>query len=141
MDLKEFKQYVPELGQAAFGQPCKEFSVTYEVEQALRVIRGVMESKSKDLQTPFDNSGMRFKNDVFEVNAYDWSECDCGYGWDDNIKECTCGHEPQAYNFKWKDFEVSWYKHYRRGNSMNREIDKPEVSAMLSECVKSLLNE
>lgn len=78
------KKYEPELGQAVFGQPYKEIGCTGNVENALRTIRGLMESKTKTKYTPFDNSGERFKNDVFECNAYDWSECNCSGSWDDD---------------------------------------------------------
>ena len=135
------KKYEPELGQAVFGQPYKELGVSGNVENALITIRGFMESKSKTKYTPFDNSGERFKNDVFECNAYDWSECNCLGSWDDDWtgEKCTCGWKPQTYNFKWKDFEVSWYKYLGRGMSMNRKIKDKELSAMLSECLGSLL--
>jgi hypothetical protein len=135
------ENYEPELGQSLFGQPYKELGVNGNVENALRTIRGLMESKSKTGYTPFDNSGERFNNGVFECNAYDWSECNCEGSWDNGWTEesCTCGWEPQLYNFKWRDFEVSWYKYLGRGMSMNREIGGEELSSMLSECMKSLL--
>lgn len=136
------KKYKPELGQAVFGQPYKEISCPSYVETALTTIRGLMEIQSETGYTPFDNSGERFKNDVFECNAYDWSDCtckdSCKDGWTQD--KCTCGWKPQTYNFKWKDFEVSWYKYLGRGMSMNREIDGKELYIMLSECLDSLRN-
>lgn len=134
------KKYKPELGQMVFGQPHKELGVPGSVENALTTIRGLMESKSKN--SPFGNSGERFKNHVFECNAYDWSECRCSGSWDNDWSDekCTCGWKPQLYNFKWNDFEVSWYKYLGRGMSMNREIKSKELNKMLSECLSSLTN-
>lgn len=135
--------YEPELGQAVFGQPHQTFQCPNYLEQALKSIRNVMEVNKTcgSDYTPFDNSGERFKNDVFEANAYDWSECRCEGSWDDDWTQdkCTCGWQPQLYNFKWKDVEVSWYKYLGRGMSVNRQVSEAETQTLLSECLKSLL--
>lgn len=92
--------------------------------------------------SPFDNTGFRFKNDVFEANAYDWSECNCEEAlaeyeeWD--AKKCTCGYTPQTYNFKYGDFEASWYKHFNRGFTCNKELPQTEINKMLINCLNSL---
>lgn len=86
--------------------------------------RVVWNVTQKEFANPFENSGNveGFKNDVFEVHAYDW------------------GDEPEFdYNFKWKDFEVSWYKYMGRGMWTNRPMGVIEGVTMLEECIQSLL--
>ena len=73
---------------------------------------------------PFRNTGdvKGFKNDVFEVHAFDW------------------GDEPIFdFNFKYKDFEVSWYKYLGRGMTMNKKIDLDFIEQMYQDCVKSIV--
>lgn len=125
--------YEPELGQL-FGQPHQELSCPEYVYKTLDALRAHFSLSNGVLNTPFDNSGERFKNDTFEANAYDWSECMC----EDEDAPCSCGHVPQAYNFKWRNFEVSWYKYLGRGMSMNRKTSKEECLEMYKECAKSL---
>ncbi len=116
--------YEPELGQAIFGQPFKQFEVPSYVEAALGLIReevGRVEWNNRQkIFDPFGNTGQEYKNDVFEANAYSW----------DDSKE-------QPYNFKWKDFEVSWYKYFGRSMSMKREISPEETAIMLEECLQA----
>lgn len=132
--MSESKKYEPELGQSLSAN-YMELSCPSYVEKALGAIKSVMEVSKKNYYTPFSNSGEKFKNDVFEANAFDWSECMC-YDLPDD--ECKCGHIEQTYNFKWKDFEVSWYKYLGRGMSINRAITQDETNKMLSECLESL---
>jgi len=115
------KDYEPELGQAIFGQPTQRYELSSDVQIALETIQHAMLLRCEYGSTPFSNCGMRYKNDTFEANAYSWDE-----------------DEEQPYNFKWKDFEVSWYKHFRRGASMNREMSNEEAIHMLSECLDSI---
>jgi hypothetical protein len=138
------ENYTPELGQYFNGQPWNEYGVPGFVEKALESIRAVMETLpqfKKYQYTPFDNAGEQFKNEVFECNAYSWAECQCDGAWDDDWTDdkCTCGHIPQTYNFKYKDFEVSWYKYLGRGMSMNRPITQGEMADILSDCLSSLI--
>lgn len=78
-----------------------------------------------NIDNPFDNSGTEFKNEIFEVISYDWRE-----DYDKGII--------QPYNFKWRDFEVKWYKYLGRGMECNREISNDEIDVMLNECLKSI---
>ena len=73
---------------------------------------------------PTENSGSEFTNDTFGMRAYDWSE-------------------PEEYlpNFKYKDFEVEWYKYLSRGMKTNRDITPDEINSMLVDCLKSLEHE
>lgn len=118
--------YEPELGQAAFGQPYKTYTVPQYVEAAFMMIdneldRVMWNTTQEEWPSPFQNTGNGYKNDTFEVEAYSWDE-----------------EYEQPYNFKWKDLEVSWYKHMRRGASMNRETSPAEIAEMLVECLESL---
>lgn len=93
-----------------------EFNTPDDVIETLQVINTLL----NELYSPFENTGARFKNDVFEVQAYDW------------------GNDDQPYNFKYKDFEVKWYKYLGRCTEQNRKISKLELDNMLYECILSL---
>lgn len=119
-------KYEPELGQAVFGQPFKEYGVPNAMDAFLESIRAdldnVMWNKhQKEYDSPFGNTGNSFKNDVFEVQAYSWDE-----------------DTEQPYNFKWKDLEISWYKYLGRGMSMNQEFNLVKATQMLEECLASI---
>lgn len=113
---------MPELGQMVFGQPWKSYEASIETECALKTIQGFMAALNNFGDTAFEFG--KFKNDVFEVEAYSWDD-----------------EYDQPYNFKWRDFEVSWYKHLGRGVTCNRGISRKELKEMVVECIKSLLNE
>lgn len=120
------KRYEPELGQIAFGQPFKEFQASELLIAALEAIREELarvywNNNQKEIDDPFGNTGGKYKNKTFEVEAYSWNE-----------------KKRQPYNFKWKDFEVSWYKYLGRGTSCNREISPNEINDMLEDCLKSI---
>lgn len=70
---------------------------------------------------PTENNGSEFTNDTFEMRAFDWSE-----------------PEEYAPNFKYKDFEVGWYKYLGRGMETNRAISPDEINEMLIDCLNSL---
>lgn len=91
----------------------------------------IMENRSQEeYDSPFYNSGnvAGYKNDTFEVHAYDWC-------WD--VEDSR----PRPVNFKCGDIEVTWYKHYRRGCWVNREITENEALVMFNKCVASLQRE
>lgn len=104
------------------------FSVSNLCEAALysikRDLNRVMWNKRQtDYDSPFDNTGnvTGFKNDVFEVHAYDWNE-----------------ETKQIFNFKWESVEISWYKRCGRGMSCNQELTFEKIDQMLNECTASL---
>ena len=70
---------------------------------------------------PTENNGSEFVNDTFEMRAFDWS-----------------GPEEYTPNFKYKDFEVEWYKNLGRGMEKNRDITPEEINIMLVDCLNSL---
>lgn len=117
--------YIPELGQAVFGQPHKELEVPRIVEAALLMIseelNRVQSNKYSDWNNPFDNTGNKYECPIFTVEAYSWNE-----------------DYAQPFNFKWRGFQVSWYKYFGRGMSMNREISSMELIYMLNECMDYL---
>lgn len=73
--------------------------------------------------SPFSNSGNNYKGECFEVNAYAWDTED------DDI---------QNYNFKYKDIEISWYKHLGRDTTINREIKPEEAIEMFDTILKEI---
>ena len=118
--------YKPELGQAVFGQPFKQFECPDWVEAFLRAIESELgrvqwNLNQEEYSSPFGNTGNKYKNHVFEVEAYDWDE-----------------EREQPYNFKWRDLEIGWYKYCGRGMSMNRELTPDEGVVMLNECLSSV---
>ena len=115
--------FEPEFGQLVMGQPPQEFETPGYVDAALEFLAEMFfEDKNISKENPFRNTGYSWKNNVFEVHAYDWNE--------DHIQE---------YNFKYKDIKVSWYKYLGRGSSINREVTPVECWEMLKECVESLI--
>jgi hypothetical protein len=120
------KKYIPELGQASFGQPPKEFECPEYVVALLEKIESLLSKvmwnlKQKEYDSPFSNTGNKFKNKTFKVEAYNWNES-----------------ITQKYNFKWEDVEISWYKYLGRGSSINQKITKTKAIRMFNECIKSI---
>jgi hypothetical protein len=118
--------YQPELGQMMFGQPSHALSVPVDVELALDAISNAASVYCGfgAFESPFSNSGARYEWSCFAVHAYDWGD-----------------DQSQQWNFKWRDFEVSWYKYLGRGMSRNRKISKAELQEMLTECLTALMTE
>lgn len=119
--------YEPELGQALFGQASQEYKVSEVLKAAILMIsrelkRVMWNIHQKELDSPFENTGASWECDTFAVEAYSW---------DDKYE--------QPYNFKYKDIEVSWYKYFGRGMSVNRNVTPDEVSTMLNDCLDALL--
>lgn len=117
--------YQPELGQALFGQPFKEHTVPEIMDAALSFIRYRLDTvmwniHQEEYASPFGNTGNSFKNEVFEVHAYSWSDDD------------------QPFNFAWRDLRISWYKYLGRGMSANCDITPELASKCLVECLSSL---
>lgn len=118
-------KYSPEVGQALFGQPwqpleCPVWVIAFLDKISSELDRVMWNKNQEEYNSPFSNGGNSFKNDVFEVNAYSW------------------GDEIQPYNFKWKDVEISWYKHSWRGTTINHELDPHKGIEMMNECIASI---
>ena len=119
-------KYIPELGQAIFGQPHQEFEVPEIWIAALQAISYQLDThmwnkhQVEYQDNPFSNSGGEFKNDTFHAVAYSW------------------GDDEQPYNFKWRDIEISWYKYLSRGTSSNKVLTPEMANECLIDCLKSL---
>lgn len=72
-------------------------------------------------ESPFDNTAETFKNDVFEVQPYNW---------DDEVE--------QQYNFKCDDVEISWYKYLGRDTTINDNFEEKYLIEIFNKCIKSL---
>lgn len=77
----------------------------------------------EEYQSPFENTANSFKNDVFEVQAYDWN---------DDVE--------QPYNFKCNDIEISWYKYLGRDTTINGEYEPQKIIDMFNKCLQSILD-
>jgi hypothetical protein len=112
--------YEPELGQAVFCQPNQRFEPPMMLLEGLEMIAGYLVNIVGIDNDPFDNTGSKYKNETFEVQAYSW------------------GNEEQPYNFKYKGIEISWYKYFSRGVSVNRQLSEDEIMDMVKDCIDSL---
>ena len=116
-----------ELGNMAFNPntnqdfECEEFIVALLRELDRSLSRAMWNIHQKEYESPFNNTGNSFKNDVFEVQAYNWN---------DEIS--------QDYNFKWKDVKISWYKYLGRDTTINALISTYEAKEMFNECLESI---
>lgn len=77
----------------------------------------------EEYQSPFENTANSFKNDVFQVQAYDWN---------DDVE--------QPYNFKCDDIEISWYKYLGRDTTINGEYEPQKIIDMFNKCLQSILD-
>ena len=145
--INEMKQYEPELGQSVYGNPYKQYDLSDSdpLYSALEAIRRFIEAVYWDDELdPFANSGDELRGDTFHIQAYSWALCECDF-LNDEPEECTCGYEEQKYNFRWdgtdeiEPIEVSWYKYFPRGNSVNRETTVEETQLMLREIISYLM--
>jgi hypothetical protein len=119
-------QFVPELGQAAFGQPHQEHAVPDIMLAAMTMVsdelsRVMWNIHQTDYHSPFHNTGNDFRNDVFHAVAYSW------------------GDDEQPYNFAWRDLRISWYKHMGRGCSSNIPVTPDLASQCLDDCLASIM--
>ena len=125
------KEYEPELGQAIFGQPwksveCPEYMVA--LLEGIRIRIGL--AGGNEYQGEFDPFDDWDDAEIFNRDHKDMGFEVWPYSWNDDIE--------QKYNFKFKNIEISWYKHLGRGMSMNREITKEEAIDLFDGCAKNL---
>ena len=100
------------------------------IERFLSTLRNIFDLLEYKLEktveirgNPFDCGSEYYEGKYFTIYPYSYDE--------DNI---------QYYNFKWRDIEISWYKHIGRGVCVNRsEIGREEFLEMTRECVSELL--
>jgi len=115
--------FEPEMGQAIFGQPYQELGCPEYIIALLQYLEYEMELCEcfDDGDSPFRNTGNRYANEVFQVEAYCWDE-----------------EVQQPWNFKYQNIEISWYKWLGRGTSINRKITPEEAIEMFEVCLRSI---
>lgn len=102
---------------------CPEYIISL-LEGIDSLMQALYLNKHKErMDSPFSNTAAKFKNDVFQVEAYSW---------DDEYE--------QPYNFKWRDVEISWYKYLGRDTTINQKISPKKAIKMFKECIESLDN-
>lgn len=115
--------YEPEIGQAIFGQPYKEYPVPEIMDAALEFLRQeikrIMWNLGQGAHDPFGNFGDVFECETFQVHTYSWPE------------------DGQPWNFRYPKLglEISWYKYLGRGMSSNMIIDPNMASDVLLDCL------
>lgn len=102
---------------------CPRWIVALLKELDNQLDRVMWNNTQKEYPSPFENTANSFKNDVFEVQAYNWSE---------DIE--------QAYNFKCGDIEISWYKYLGRDTTINNEYEPQVIIDMFNKCLQSILD-
>ena len=91
----------------------------------LEMDRVYWNNNQEEMNSPFLNSGEVYYGHNFNVRAYDW------------------GNPDSLPNFEYRNLEVYWYKHYKRGLTANF-IDVPPTNTplfleeMLWECLQEL---
>lgn len=102
---------------------CPRWIVALLNELDNQLDRVMWNNTQKEYSSPFENTSNSFKNDVFEVQAYDWN---------DDVE--------QLYNFKCDDIEISWYKYLGRDTTINGKYEPQVIIDMFNKCLKSILN-
>ena len=128
--LEDEEQDSLELGNMLFNENNKN-QILRCPDYVLPILKGIDDEMSriywnkhqKEYTSPFSNSGNKFVCDVFEVHAYKWDTDE------DSI---------QNYNFKYKDIEISWYKHVGRDMTINREVEPKEITDMYTDIMETL---
>lgn len=125
-----------ELGNLAFNHNTNQnYDCPYYVVALLRELENQLcrvywNKTQQEYDSPFGNTGNRFSNDVFEVQAYSWDD-----------------ENPTEYNFKYyvgdkaniKDIEISWYKYLGRDTTVNQLLDSNIYVDMFNNCLDSIL--
>ncbi len=120
-----YKTFDSELGQLLNGQPPQKYACPEYIVALLEYLEHELwlnyeQDHSDRFASPFRNTSQKFKNDVFEVIAYDWSD------------------NPQPYNFKYSDVKISWYKYLGRGTSINKKLSPAQAVRMFEACLESI---
>lgn len=102
---------------------CPRWVIALLKELSHQLDRVMWNNTQKDYDSPFTNTGNIFKNDVFEVQAYDWNE-----------------DVEQPYNFKCDNIKISWYKYLGRDTTINGEYEPQIIIDMFNKCLNSILD-
>lgn len=108
-------QFEPELGQAAFGCSYSEYECPEFIEAGLNYLAEEIERvewniTQKQYEAPTRNNGGEYKTDIFEMRAYCWKECNCGFEkkeWEFNEK-----HSDDCYQSELLKEEIKAGKFY-----------------------------
>lgn len=120
-----------EIGQILFSSPpqghtCPAWVIAF-IEHIGSRMENVMWNRNQEQYKPPFSWGGYWKHDVFEIVGYRYPDDTPGGKYD-----------PQLYNFKWRDVEISWYKHLGRGTTITQEIAPEYGIQMLNECLAAL---
>lgn len=85
---------------------------------------GIQISKKFDCPNPCENNSSYFRNSVFQLNAFNW------------FSEEASGHD---YNFKYKNFYISWYKYLGRSSFQSQKMTHTAWSNIYQECLNSII--
>ncbi len=77
-----------------------------------------------------DNYGIKFNNDVFEMNPYCWCE-------DTNCPQCSLGTQCNLFH-KPSGLRLSWYKYALRDSYTNIELDVELFTDIIDDCLRSV---
>lgn len=139
-------RYTPEIGQALLGAPWGAYECPLYIEALLErlfdeVRRAEWNRTQSEFESPLDNVGAEYQTDYFVAHSYVWTDCECVPG-EGCWETCDCSAcEPNFYVKKTpsgEPFEVRWYKHARRGNTINRPAAPAEVLAIFDACMASV---
>lgn len=89
------------------------------VLRVLDKVRELMEQRG--LENPFNNDAASFACAAFEARAFRWEP------------------EQAPGFFRWRDLEVTWYKHLHRDPRISRVPSKHELMMLWEECRASIL--
>lgn len=127
--MDNFKQADLELGNMAFNMNTNQcYECPNYIIALLETIEHILCIKmwnkyQEEYESPFRNTGNKFKNDVFEVEAYNWND-----------------DYEQLYNFKYKEIKINWYKYLGRDTTINKQITTEEAVDMFNDCYNSIQN-
>lgn len=123
--------FQPELGQFINSNSgWFEIPLSNDVADAIFEIGNYLDLNKLCSGNPCSNCGQVFECPTFSIRSYCWCEGDIP------------GHENGCPpNFKYKNFEVVWYKQHERGASQNRNISKKELLEMFDDCMNAIEKE
>lgn len=101
---------------------CPKYIIALLKDIEAELLRVMWNTNQEEFDSPFDNTANSFKNDVFEVQAYNWN---------DDVH--------QEYNFRYKDIQISWYKYLGRDTTINQILDSSIIVNMYNNCIDSLI--
>ena len=78
------EEFQPELGQLCFGHAfqqydCPDFVIAGLDYLAREIERVEWNRTQKEYSAPIHNNGEEYKTDAFEMRAFYWGDCECGY--------------------------------------------------------------